>query len=154
MTYTDKFEVVVLDELTSNCKQMRGCGWITLPIADIGLAAAVTVFIISFSQWCLGVYIWCGSTHQLAKLINSSASMVFMAFIALGLSSIISAYRVFRSAIKILWYALSDVNSMVSMYVGHAGLDFSFFVECHLWNSCFLQLGFLVVLQEFSRQAF
>ncbi|CAM0881969.1 unnamed protein product [Alopecurus aequalis] len=34
---------------------------------------------------------------QFAKLINSSASMAFLAFIALGLSSIISAYRVFSS---------------------------------------------------------
>ncbi|XP_047059287.1 vegetative cell wall protein gp1-like [Lolium rigidum] len=35
---------------------------------------------------------------QFAKLINSSASMAFLAFIALGLSSIISAHRVFSSA--------------------------------------------------------
>ncbi|KAM0923497.1 hypothetical protein ACQ4PT_005485 [Festuca glaucescens] len=34
---------------------------------------------------------------QFAKLINSSASMAFLAFIALGLSSIISAHRVFSS---------------------------------------------------------
>lgn len=34
---------------------------------------------------------------QFAKLINASASMAFLAFIALGLSSIISAYYVFSS---------------------------------------------------------
>lgn len=34
---------------------------------------------------------------QFAKLINASGSMAFLAFIALGFSSIISAYRVFSS---------------------------------------------------------
>ncbi|KAL5221546.1 hypothetical protein ABZP36_026259 [Zizania latifolia] len=46
---------------------------------------------------CNDVWVSRFGADQFAKLINASASMAFLAFVALGLSSIISAYNVFIS---------------------------------------------------------